>query len=128
MGTSLTGRSWGSSRSAAAKPAVPRTMLIRNIGRQARPAISALMINPATIGPSTAETPMTGPNAVNAPRSCSRENAAMRMLMPCGISRAPNPPCTSRPAISMTGSTDRPHQREAAVNPAMPIRNMRRLP
>ena len=46
MGTSLTGRSWGSSRSAAANPAVPRTMLIRNIGRQVRPAMSALMIKP----------------------------------------------------------------------------------
>ena len=66
MGTALAGPSWGSSRSAATNPAVPRTMLIRNIGRQVRPAISALMMKPATMGPSTAEAPITGPNALTA--------------------------------------------------------------
>ena len=51
MGTALAGPSCGSSLSAAMNPTVPRTMLIRNIGRQVRPAMSALMMKPATIGP-----------------------------------------------------------------------------
>ena len=128
MGTALAGSSCGSSLSAAMNPAVPRTMLIRKIGRQVRPAMSALMRKPATMGPSTAEAPITGPNALKTRGSCSRENVPIRMPMPCGISSAPKPPCTSRPAISMAGSADRPHHSEARVNPAMPIRNMRRLP
>ena len=128
MGTALTAASRGSSRSAAANPTLPRTMLIRKIGRQVRPAMLALMMKPARIGPSTAEAPMTGPNALTAPRSCSRENAPIRMPMPCGISSAPKPPWTSRLAISMAGSADSPQASEASVNPAMPIRNIRRLP
>jgi hypothetical protein len=126
MGTEPAGPSWGSSLSAAMNPAVPSTMLMRKIGRQVRPAMSALMRKPAMIGPSTAEAPMTGPNALNTRGSCSRENVRRRMPMPWGISSAPKPPCTSRPAISMAGSADRPHQSEARVNPAMPIRNIRR--
>ncbi len=64
MGTAPDGPSWGSTRRAAMNPAVPRTMLIRKIGRQVRPAMSALMRKPATMGPSTAEAPSTGPNAL----------------------------------------------------------------
>lgn len=90
--------------------------------------MSASMMKPAAMGPSTAEPPMTGPNALTARGICSRENVASRMPMPCGISSAPKPPCTSRPAMSMAGSMDRPQRAEAAVNPAMPMRKTRRLP
>ncbi len=37
--------------------------------------------------------------------------------MPCGISSAPKPPCTSRPAISMAGPTARPHAERGEGEP-----------
>ena len=86
------------------------------------------MRKPATMGPRTAEAPSTGPNALTARVICPRESVPIRMPMPWGISRAPKPPCTSRAAISMAGSADRPQASEARVNPAIPVRNMRRLP
>jgi hypothetical protein len=115
IGSPETGWSSGS-RTAAIRPAVPKTMLTKNTGRQCNPARSALMMNPPTTGPST------GPKAPKARGSCSREKLAMRMRMPCGISSAPNAPCMSRPATIMAGSTARPHIRDAVTNPAMPIR------
>jgi len=120
--------SWGSSLTAAIRPIVPSTILIRNTGRQVRPAMLALMMKPATIGPRTAEAPSTDPNAANARGIWSREKAAVRMPMPCGMNRAPNPPCTSRAATSMPGSWASPHASDASVNPEIPIRNIRRLP
>jgi len=77
-----TGLSWGSSTQAATRPIVPSTMLMRKMGRQPRPARFAVMMKPATIGPSTAEIPITGPKAANARGICSREKAAIRMVIP----------------------------------------------
>ena len=68
MKTESAGSSRGSTRSAAMKPAAPRTMLIRKIGRQVSPPMFALMINPARIGPTIADAPITGPNTENAVR------------------------------------------------------------
>ena len=68
MKTESVGSSRGSTRSAAMNPTVPSTMLIRKIGRQVRPPMFALMMNPARIGPTMADAPITGPNTENAVR------------------------------------------------------------
>ena len=65
------------------------------------------------MGPRMAEAPITGPKTPNARGSCSRDSAPSRIPMPWGISSAPKLPCTSCPAMSMAGSTDRPHQTDA---------------
>ncbi len=101
---------------------------MRKIGRHVSPAMLAEMMNPATMGPARAAPAMTGPNTANTVGICSRERLATMMLRPWGMSMAPNPPCTSRKAISMVGSTERPQPREARVKPAMPMRNTRRCP
>ena len=113
---------------AAKNPTVPSTMLIRKIGRHVSPAMSASMMNPATMGPRTAEMPITGPKALTARGICAREKVAVRMLMPCGIRRAPKPPCTSLAPINMVGVTESPHTIDAPTKPTMPIRKVRRLP
>jgi hypothetical protein len=48
------------------------------------PAMLALMMKPATIGPRIAETPITGPNRLTAVGICSRENMVVRIPIPWG--------------------------------------------
>ena len=101
----------------------PSTMLMRNTGRQPSPAMFGVDDQtPATIGPSTAETAQTGPKTAKARGSCSRENEAISSPIPCGISSAPKPPCSSRDRDQHTGSAARPQASKVrAVKPAMLI-------
>ena len=103
-------------------------MLIRNIGRQPRPNRFASISTPASSGPPTADSPRIGPNALNALPMCSRGKTEPRIPNPWGMSSAPNAPWTSRATMIEAGSQARPQASEAAVNPAMPIRNVRRRP
>ena len=86
------------------------------------------MMNPASTGPPTVASPSMGPNRPNALPSMSRGKVLVMMAMPCGMSSAPNAPCTARAMISRLGSGDRPATADATVNPVMPIRNSRRWP
>ena len=128
MLTARSPTSRGSSLSPAASPAAPSTMLIRNMGRQPSPNRLASISRPASSGPPTADSPRTGPKALNALPMCSRGKTEPSMPKPCGISSAPNAPWTSRATMIEGGSQARPQASEAAVKPARPIRKVRRRP
>ena len=79
---SAAGLSWGSKRAASGRVIQPSTMLIRNTGRQVSPAMLALMMNPARIGPAIAEPPSTGPKTTKAVGCWARFRLVIKMPMP----------------------------------------------
>ena len=80
------------------------------------------------IGDATAASPMTGPKAANALVISSSAKTCLIIPKPCGISSAPNAPCTARSAISASGEGAAAHSAEAAVKPTIPTMNRRRRP
>ena len=80
------------------------------------------------IGPSTAESPMTGPKTAKA-RPCSAGGKTSRMMpRPCGMRSAAAKPWARRQPISMAGLTDRAAASEAAAKLADPVTNRRLRP
>src|SRR5208283_5003760 len=126
--TDLSTGSFGRTFCAIANPAVPRMMLMRNIGRQPRPAMLAPMMKAPRMGPPTDATPMSGPKTLNAVPIMSRGKVDVMIAIPCGMRRAPKAPWSNRPATMTAALGARPHTSEASVNPAMPTRKMRRWP
>ena len=80
------------------------------------------------IGPSTADSPMTGPNTANADCCSEGANVSRMIPNPCGISSAAAPPCASRQAISISGETANAHAIDAITNPIAPSTNRRLRP
>jgi hypothetical protein len=80
------------------------------------------------IGPSTAESPMTGPNTANADCCSAGANVSRMIPNPWGMSSAAAPPCASRHAISISGDTANAQATEAITNPIAPITNRRLRP
>ena len=109
-------------------PTTPTGTLIRKIIRQPLPNRSASMRKPARIGPSTAASPMIGPNGMNAFCRSSGWKDCFTMASPCGIITAPNAPCSTRKAISAPAVGASAESSDATVNPAMPMMNIRRRP
>ncbi|GAA4105926.1 hypothetical protein GCM10022214_86520 [Actinomadura miaoliensis] len=96
--------------------------------RQPVPNRSAPVSQPASTGPPTDDSPMTGPKAANAVPTSFGGNIRLIMPRPCGSISAPNRPWATREPTSMPGDWASPHSSEAAVKPAAPTRNMRRRP
>jgi AcrR family transcriptional regulator len=86
------------------------------------------MSTPATIGSAIADSPITGPKAPNTFGISDSGKHSLSIPKPCGMSSAPNPPCSARVAISISGDCATAHSRDITVNPAEPIRNSRRRP
>jgi len=103
-------------------------MLIRKTIRQPVPHRSASIRKPARIGPSTADSPMIGPNGTKAFWRSSGVKLAFTIASPCGIITAPKKPWATRAAMSRPALGARPLSSEAAVKPAMPMMNRRRRP
>ena len=80
------------------------------------------------IGAATAERPITGPKAANAFESWSSGKTSLIIPKPCGISSAPNPPCSARMAIRNSGEGAMAHSAEAVVKPMIPAMNRRLRP
>ena len=96
--------------------------------RQPVPNQSASMSAPARIGPQTADSPSTGPNAPKAAASSDAGKIILITPKPCGIITAPSAPCRIRLAISISGDWANAHATELSVNPAAPSRNIRLRP
>ncbi len=71
---------------------------------------------------------MTGPNMPKAFCDSFGGNISLIMPRPCGSITAPNSPCTTRAAISISGDTDIAHSSDPRVKPTAPTRNIRRRP
>ena len=72
---------------ATTNPIVPNTILIKNMRRQACPAMSTLMMSPTTMGPRIVEAPSAGPKMLNTVGNCSWGNTVIGMLMTGGQRR-----------------------------------------
>ncbi len=84
--------------------------------------------SPATIGPATVDSPITGPSAANALVICAGGNRSRISPNACGVSIAADRPCTTRAAISEPGDQATAHAAEATTNPVRPIMSIRLRP
>ena len=121
-------RDSGSRRAAPTSAATPSGTLMRKIVRQPAPRMSRSTSAPPSTGPSTALSPITGPNRPNALPISSGGKTWRMIPKPCGIRSAANRPWTRRAAISVPVVGASPHSTDEAVKPATPIRNRRRRP
>ena len=80
------------------------------------------------IGPSTADSPITGPKMPKAEPSSSVEKVARMMPRPCGISSAAANPCTNRNEISIGVPVANPQASDASTKPNAPMTNNRLRP
>ena len=102
--------------------------LTRKIMRQPVPSRSALIRPPATIGPSIADRPATGPNTPHAlPISCGGKRSRMSPNT-CGTMTAPTAPWTMRKAISAPVLGAAAAATDATANPATPTSSIRLRP
>jgi hypothetical protein len=110
------------------KAKIPIGRLIPKIMRQPVPKTSALISSPATIGPSTAESPISGPKMPQAFLISSPGKRSLVSPKPCGIITAPDAPCSSRATISISGDTAVAQASEVSVKPAIPASSTRLRP
>ena len=106
----------------------PSGRLTKKIRRQPLPNALAAISAPPTIGPSTADRPITGPNTVNAFCRSAPTNASRTIPSPCGISSAAAAPWARRKPISISGLCANAHAIDAATKPSEPSTNSRLRP
>jgi hypothetical protein len=103
-------------------------MFTRKIIRQPVPNRSRPIRPPDTIGPSIADSPITGLNTANAlPISCGSNRSLIRPKT-CGSMTAPASPAAARAAISSPEVAAAAQAAEAAMKTAIPISRTRLRP
>jgi hypothetical protein len=90
--------------------------------------MSASISRPATIGPSTAERPDTGPSTAQALPIWSGGNRSRIRPKTCGSMTAPRAPWSAREPISSSAVGAAAHRSDAIVKPPAPISSIRRRP
>jgi hypothetical protein len=80
------------------------------------------------IGPSTADSPITGPKMANAEPCSPGANTSRRMPKPCGMRSAAAAPWARRQPMSISGLTANAHAVEARTKPIAPMTNRRLRP
>ncbi len=103
----------------------PSGRLIRNSDRQSVPNRLALSSSPATIGPATVDSPITGPRAANALFIWAGGNRSRISPNAWGVSMAADRPWTTRAAISEPGDQANAQAAEATTKPVRPIMSIR---
>ena len=93
---------------------------MRNSVRQPAPNRFALRSSPATIGPATVDSPITGPSAANALVICAGGKRSRISPNACGVSTAADRPCTTRAAIRELGDHAMAHAADAITKRARP--------
>ena len=101
---------------------------MRKIERQPVPKMSASISRPATIGPSTADRPETGPSTAHALPISSGGNRSRMRPKTCGSMTAPRAPWSAREPISSSALGAAAQNTEAIVKPAAPISSIRLRP
>ena len=124
----LVARTSGISCAAPIAAITPSGRLTKKTSLQPLPSRLASTSAPPTIGPSTADSPITGPKIANAVPCSEGANASRMIPNPWGIKSAAAPPCASRQAISISGEDANAHAIDAITNPIAPSTNMRLRP
>ena len=79
-------------------------------------------------GPSTVDSPITGPSAAKALPICAGGNRSRIRPKHCGIISAADSPCSTRAATSTPGVQAVEQATEASTKPASPMSSTRRRP
>nr|WP_051155911.1 hypothetical protein [Salipiger mucosus] len=103
-------------------------MLIRKIGRQPSPMMSALMRSPPRIGPETEASPAVSAKSPKAEPRCSGVKSSGTSASVWGVISAAPTDCSTRAATSVPMPGANPQSSEASVKTPTPTMNSIRRP